>query len=87
MSADSVDKQTEFAARTPWAFRCCSTRRGPYGRASGSSAASPLVPTKRPPFVIDTDRRVLPIVKSEFRMSVHADHALEALRARATEKG
>jgi len=29
---------------------------------------------------IDTDRRVLEVVKSELRMSVHADKALDALR-------
>jgi peroxiredoxin Q/BCP len=32
--------------------------------------------------VIDPDRTVLEVVKSELRMSVHADRALEVLRAR-----
>jgi peroxiredoxin Q/BCP len=39
--------------------------------------------TERTTFVIDTDRKVLDVVKSELRMSVHADRALEARRARA----
>jgi peroxiredoxin Q/BCP len=38
--------------------------------------------TRRQTFVIDTDRTVLEVVKSEFRMAVHADRALEVLRAR-----
>ena len=38
--------------------------------------------TRRQTFVIDTDRRVLDVIKSEVRMSVHADRALAALRNR-----
>ena len=34
-------------------------------------------------FVIDTDRTVLDVISSELRMDVHADRALEVLRARA----
>jgi hypothetical protein len=30
----------------------------------------------------DTDRRVLDVISSELRMSVHADRALDALRVR-----
>jgi peroxiredoxin Q/BCP len=33
--------------------------------------------------VIDTDRKILEVVKTELRFSVHADKALEVLRARA----
>jgi peroxiredoxin Q/BCP len=40
------------------------------------------MPTRRQTFVIDTDRRVLAVVRSEIRMNAHADRALEALRAR-----
>jgi peroxiredoxin Q/BCP len=31
-------------------------------------------------FVIDQNRRVVEVVKSEIRMSVHADRALDALK-------
>ncbi len=41
------------------------------------------LPTKRATFVIDTDRTVLAVVKSETNMTTHADEALEVLRARA----
>ena len=39
---------------------------------------------KRKTFVIDTDRSVLGVISSEVRMGVHADKALELLRARAS---
>jgi peroxiredoxin Q/BCP len=38
-------------------------------------------PPKRVTFVIDQDRKVVEVIKSEIRMSVHADKALEALRS------
>ena len=37
-------------------------------------------PPKRVTFVIDQDRRVVEVVKSEVRMNVHADRALAALK-------
>ena len=38
------------------------------------------MPPKRVTFVIDQDRKVVEVVKSEIRMNVHADRALEALK-------
>lgn len=35
---------------------------------------------KRHTFVIGTDRRIIDVIRSEFRMSIHADKALETLR-------
>jgi peroxiredoxin Q/BCP len=40
-----------------------------------------MAPTKRVTFVISKDRKVLEVVRSEFRMSAHADRALAALRS------
>jgi peroxiredoxin Q/BCP len=40
-----------------------------------------LAPTRRVTFVIGQDRTVLEVVRSEVRMSAHADRALAALRA------
>jgi len=42
-----------------------------------------LSPTKRATFVIGTDLTVLDVVQSEVRMNVHADRALEFLKATA----
>ena len=41
------------------------------------------LPVKRHTFVIDTDRTVIEVIKSEFAMNAHADKALTALRERA----
>jgi peroxiredoxin Q/BCP len=43
-----------------------------------------LSPTKRATFVIGSDLRVLDVIRSEVRMSVHADRALESLKAGAS---
>jgi peroxiredoxin Q/BCP len=43
-----------------------------------------LVPVKRNTFVIDTDRKVIGVIKSEISMQKHADQALEVLRKRST---
>lgn len=40
-----------------------------------------LMPVKRTTFVIDTDRKVLDVISSEFSMDAHADKALATLRA------
>jgi peroxiredoxin Q/BCP len=45
------------------------------GVARGSGRA------KRWTFVIDTDGRIVEVIKSEIRMGVHADKALDALRS------
>jgi peroxiredoxin Q/BCP len=43
-----------------------------------------LSPTKRATFVIGPDLRVIEVIQSEVRMNVHADRALEVLKANAT---
>ena len=54
---------------------CDATVGRMMGVARGSGRA------KRVTFVIDQDRRVVEVIKSEVRMNVHADKALDALRA------
>jgi peroxiredoxin Q/BCP len=41
-----------------------------------------IMPVQRKTFVIDTDRKILEVIGSEVNMNVHADKALEVLRAR-----
>ena len=43
-----------------------------------------LSPTKRATFVIGSDLRVIDVIQSEVRMNVHADRALEAVKAAST---
>jgi peroxiredoxin Q/BCP len=82
ISGDTVEKQAEFAGKHSFGYPLLSdvdgTVRGRFGVKRGIA----LAPTKRVTYVIDTDRKVLEIIKSEIRMSVHADKALEALKKR-----
>ena len=84
ISGDAVDRQAAFAERHSLGYPLLSdpdgTVREQFGVRGGNFGLSP---TKRVTFVIDTDRRVIEMVKSEIRMSVHADRALDALRKRA----
>ncbi|MEV8511492.1 peroxiredoxin [Dactylosporangium sp. NPDC051484] len=83
ISGDAVERQSEFATRHGLGYPLLSdadgTVRAQFGVKRGAFG---LTPTKRVTFVIDTDRRILEIIKSEIRMDVHADKAVEALRKR-----
>jgi peroxiredoxin Q/BCP len=80
ISADPVDKQRRFADKHDFGFPLLSDADGEVAGRFGVHRNLALAPTKRQTFVIDTDRRVLAVVKSEFRMNVHADRALAVLR-------
>nr|WP_182708708.1 MULTISPECIES: peroxiredoxin [Thermomonospora] len=82
ISADPVGKQAEFSAKHDLGYPLLSDADGEVARRFGVRRGFALAPTRRQTFVIDTDRRILEIVKSEIRMSVHADKALAALRRR-----
>lgn len=84
ISHDSVRRQAEFASRHSLGYPLLSDPDGTVRELFGVKRGAGLTPTRRMTFVIDTDRRILEIIKSEIRMNVHADTALEALRARAT---
>ena len=81
ISRDPVAKQRQFADKHGFDYPLLSDADGNVARMMG--AARKAGPPKRMTFVIDGDRRVVAVVKSELRMSVHADRALEILRARA----
>ncbi|MBQ0826980.1 peroxiredoxin [Streptomyces tagetis] len=80
ISGDTVARQHEFAGRHGLGMPLLSdpdgTVRGRFGVARGFA----LAPTRRITYVIAPDRTVLEVVRSELRMSVHADRALDALR-------
>ncbi|MBB6396000.1 peroxiredoxin Q/BCP [Actinomadura coerulea] len=82
VSADPVGKQKEFADKHSLGYPLLSDPSGEVRARFGVKRSVALLPTRRQTFVIDTDRRVLAVVKSEVRMNTHADKALEALRAR-----
>jgi peroxiredoxin Q/BCP len=82
ISADPVAKQKEFADKHAFGYPLLSDPSGEVRARFGVKRTLALLPTKRQTFVIDTDRRILAVIKSEVRMNTHADKAVEALRAR-----
>ncbi|MGB9111473.1 MAG: peroxiredoxin [Acidimicrobiales bacterium] len=82
ISRDSVERQLEFSQRNAFDYPLLSDPDGVVADAYGTRRNSAIVPTRRWTFVVDIDRRVLGVIKSETRMRSHADRALEVLRAR-----
>ncbi|MBX6749583.1 MAG: peroxiredoxin [Micromonosporaceae bacterium] len=82
ISHDTVEKQARFAARHTLGYPLLSDPDGTVREQFGVKRDLGFNRTKRVTFVIDTDSRVLDVIRSELRMNMHADKALEALRAR-----
>ncbi|MDR7303202.1 peroxiredoxin [Haloactinomyces albus] len=82
ISADSVDKQQKFAEANSLGFPLLSDAAGSVADHFGVKRRFGPLPVKRHTFVIDRDRQVLGIVRSELRMAAHADRALNILRGR-----
>ncbi|MER8234288.1 peroxiredoxin [Streptomyces sp. NPDC101490] len=81
ISSDGVGRQREFAERHSLGYPLLSDPDGSVRDRFGVTRGFSLAPTKRVTFVIGRDRRVREVVRSELRMSAHADRALAALRA------
>ncbi|MEU8471106.1 peroxiredoxin [Streptomyces sp. NPDC029006] len=82
ISGDDVDRQRDFTGRHRLGMPLLSDADGTVRERFGVRRGFSLAPTKRVTFVIDADRTVLDVVRSELRMNTHADRALAALRAR-----
>jgi peroxiredoxin Q/BCP len=87
ISSDEVGKQKRFAEAHRLGYPLLSDPEGEVRERFGVKRGVALMPTRRQTFVIDTDRTVLEVIKSEIRMNVHADRALVALRARKAAQG
>ena len=87
ISRDTVDKQRQFAELHRFDYPLLSDTDGAVAAAMGVKRWLPLGPlsTRRMTFVIDTDRRVIDVIRSESGMHEHADRALDALRARIAQ--
>jgi thioredoxin-dependent peroxiredoxin len=83
ISADDVDRQRQFSDKYSFDFPLLADPDGTVARAYGVRRNFGLMPTKRTTFVIDIDRTVLQVIRSEIRFSKHANEALATLRARA----
>ena len=84
ISTDPVAKQKKFSDNHSFGFPVLSDADGTVANSFGVKRGllGKLMPVKRTTFVIDTDRKVLDVIGSEVNMNVHADKAVEFLRAR-----
>lgn len=82
VSADQVDRQKQFDERNDLGFPLLSDPDRSIQAAYGAKRIGPI-PSRRLTVVIDTDRTVLAVIRSETSMTAHADEALAALAARA----
>ena len=82
ISADGVDRQARFDDQHQLGYPLLSDPARKVAAQFGVKRMGPIF-NKRATFVIDTDRRVLAAISSEMNMELHADEALEVLRARA----
>jgi peroxiredoxin Q/BCP len=83
ISADPVAKQKQFADQHGFDYPLLSDPDTTVARLFGVHRNFSPLPTKRTTFVIGTDSRIVDVIHSEMRMSVHADKALDALNAPA----
>jgi len=81
ISADQVDQQKAFDQKNQLGFPLLSDPDQGIASLLGAKRFGPFG-NRRITFVIDTDRTLLQVIKSETNMMVHADTALEALRNR-----
>lgn len=81
ISADGVDKQRQFDDKHSLGFPLLSDPDRRVAEQFGVKRGGGVTPVKRTTFVIGTDRRVAAVISSELRMNLHADKALEVLRA------
>ncbi len=83
ISGDTVEKQKEFSDAHEFDYPLLADTEGKVAELFGVKRSFGISPLKRATFVIDRDRTILAAIKSEVRMNVHADKALEVLRAAA----
>jgi peroxiredoxin Q/BCP len=84
ISADQVEKQKRFSDKHSFDYPLLSDPDGAVATQFGVRRKFTMIsPTKRTTFVIGPDLRIIEVIQSEIRMSVHADRALEALKAGA----
>ena len=86
ISVDPVKRQAKFADVHNFDYPLLSDSEGTVATQFGVKRGliGKLIPVKRTTFVIDTDRKLLDVISSEFSMSAHADQALKTLRARSS---
>jgi thioredoxin-dependent peroxiredoxin len=82
ISGDTVEKQKKFSDKHSFDFPLLSDSDAKVATMFGAHRSFGLATTKRMTFVIDRDRTVIEVIKSETRMGIHGDRALEVLKER-----
>lgn len=82
ISADTVEKQKQFSDTHSFDYPLLSDPDRKVADIFGVKRGFGPIPVKRNTFVIDTDRKLIGVVRSEVNMQKHADRALEILRQR-----
>jgi len=82
ISPDPVAKQREFSTTHSFDYPLLSDPDGTVAKQFGVRRRFGPLLTRRKTFVIGPDQHLIDVISSELRMSVHADRALELLRAR-----
>lgn len=80
ISTDPVERQRQFSEEHGFDYPLLSDGSGEVATAYGVRRRM-ITPVKRATFVIDRDMTVRKVIASEWNMDVHADEALEVLRA------
>ena len=80
ISADEVSKQGQFANKHNFGYPLLSDTDRTVAEAFGVKRKF-VTPVKRATFVINSDRTIREVIKSEIKMKVHADKALASLAA------
>lgn len=83
ISDDSPERQRQFDQRHDLGLPLLSDPEKEVAGILGAKRIGPL-PNRRITYVIDTDRRLLDVIKSEVDMDSHADRALEVLASRSS---
>ncbi len=81
VSRDPVDVQRSFAEEHDFDYPLLADPDGTVSELFGTKRMGPLW-SRRHTFVVDTDRTVLKVIRSESDMETHADEALAVLQAR-----
>jgi thioredoxin-dependent peroxiredoxin len=82
ISKDTVDKQQQFATKHSFGYPLLSDTDRSVADAFGVKRGRlSITPVQRATFVINADGTIRDVIKSEVKMDVHADKALELLKA------
>ncbi|WP_067570629.1 peroxiredoxin [Nocardia acidivorans] len=84
ISADDVAVQSGFAEKQGLGYPLLSDQGAKVAAEFGVKRGllGGIMPVKRTTFIINPDRTIAKVINSELRANVHADEALEFLRAR-----